>query len=389
MRKKILFVLHSASLGGSAASMLNLLSIYKEKGTEVDLFLMDHYGCWTEAASKYANLLPRDRMLESAITGRNNIHSPIQYFYRIAHICFYRLFGVQRAIRTLYKKSAKKLSGKYDCVVAYQESATSDYVRYIDAPHRVSWLHTDYDNFCKISPYYSSKDMYDHFDDIVCVTQASVDSIKRVLGYSSDRVHLIRNTLPQTRIKELSNNEIDEAEQKKKEFLFVSVGRLSPEKDFEIIPRVARKLVQKGSSQFDWYIIGEGATKEKIRQEIEACGVADNVHLLGAKMNPYPYIKSASCLVITSLYEAQPMVANEALILDVPVISTEFSSVREVIHDQENGMIVEHNEDNIADALARFMTDPDCRHSLCQGARDFIYSNALEIAAVDDLLLNK
>ena len=80
------------------------------------------------------------------------------------------------------------------------------------------------------------------------------------------------------------------------------------------------------------------------------------------------------------------MVANEALILDKPVISTEFASVREVVKDGENGMIVPQLPDAIAQALERFMTDDVLRTALKIGACDFQYSNEEEIAAVEKLL---
>ena len=119
-KKKVLFVLHNASLGGSAASMINLLSIYKESGIEHDLFLMDHYGCWTETAAKYARLLPRDKALESAITPRANIRSLMQYLFRVIYILHYKIMGVESAQKSLYRRSARKLRGKYDYNQGYK-----------------------------------------------------------------------------------------------------------------------------------------------------------------------------------------------------------------------------------------------------------------------------
>ena len=385
IKKRILFVLRVASFGGSAISMINLLSIYKEMGTEFDLFLMDHNGILTEEAAKYANLLPQNMKLVSSITDRKNLRSPLQFLYRIEFIIANKLFGRKKALSKLYKKCAKKLSGKYDHVIAYQESSTTEFARYIVAPKKTTWLHMDFDVYSKETQQYSIHEIYDKFDHIVCVTDASVKSVKQRMRRDESTVHLIRNTLPTSLIKERSKAPIKTSELKSKDFLFVSVGRLSPEKAYDRIPRVARMLLDKGFS-FDWYIIGEGASHQTIGEEIEIQKVAECVHLLGARMNPYPYISMADCLVITSKYEAQPMVANESLILDTPVISTEFSSVREVICENVNGVIVLQSSNDLASALNRFMTDELHRESLKRGASDFVYSNEREIISINSLL---
>ena len=191
--------------------------------------------------------------------------------------------------------------------------------------------------------------------------------------------------LPTSWIKTRALEAVSENVFKKKTFLFVSIGRLSPEKAYERIPAVARILADSGFD-FEWYILGEGASRSIIEEEIDKNNVSCYVKLLGACLNPYPFINMADCLVITSKYEAQPMVANEALILDTPVVSTEFSSVREVISDNTNGIIVAQSPAAIASALHKFMNDEQFRETLKRGAKGFIYSNDREINEINNLL---
>ena len=350
-KNKVLFVLKQVAIGGSASSMINLFSIYKEKGVEFDLFLMDHSGVWTSEASQYANLLPKDFRLASSITDKKNLKTFRQYFYRICYVISHKLFGVNHAKKKLYSRAAKKLNHKYESVVAYQESETTEFASYIKAKNKVAWIHTDFEKFRISYPSFSSKVMYQTFDKIACVTESSVKSVIDHLGRTDKDVFLIRNMLPVSRICMRALEVSPEMAKKRKKFVFVSVGRLSPEKAFERIPQIAKIMLDEGID-FDWQIIGDGITAQHIKDEIVRVGVSDCVHMLGTKMNPYPYIKEADCLVITSRYEAQPMVANEALILGTPVISTEFASVNEVI-TEKTGIVVSQTIESIAEAIDR------------------------------------
>lgn len=384
--KKVLFVLRRAGMGGSCASMINLLSLYKEQGITFDVFLMDHTGEWTGEVAKYANLLPEDTALAAAIKPKSGLRGIGQYAHRAAFVLSHKLYGRNTAIQKVFRAAAKKLSYRYDHVIAYQESESTEFASYIAAPHKIAWVHTDFRWYWGFTQTPERlPNIYKQFRDIVCVTQKSKEAVIDMLHWPSEYVHVIKNTLPASMLCKKSSEVIEDVADINASWLFVSVGRLSPEKNFQCIPSVAKMLKEKGLS-FMWYIIGDGVTKTQIESNIHTCNVDDCVRLLGAKMNPYPYIKKADCLVITSESEAQPMVANEALILDKPVISTEFTSVYEVIKDGENGMIVQQTPEAIADALEKFATDGEYREKLQNGAKEFFYSNEQELSALALLL---
>ena len=384
--KKVLFVLKRAGMGGSCASMINLLSLYKEKGITFDVFLMEHTGEWTQTVAQYGNLLPEDVALASALKEKKYLRGAVQYFHRIRFALYYKLRGRNAGIARAYKAAAKKLSNKYDHIIAYQESQSTEFVSYISAAHKIAWVHTDFRWFWDFykNPEHLSR-MYESYDAIACVTEASAQGVVEKLQWDPKNVHVVKNTLPEAIICRKACDPAEKVDKSEKQFLFVSVGRLNPEKAFHRIPMVAENLKTAGY-RFAWYVIGDGVTYQQIQDEINARNVGDCVFLLGAKMNPYPYIQAADCLVITSVSEAQPMVANEALILDKPVISTEFASVREVIADGENGMIVAQNPEAMAQALERFMGDAQLRQRLQEGAKAFRYNNDAVLAAVDELL---
>ena len=80
----------------------------------------------------------------------------------------------------------------------------------------------------------------------------------------------------------------------------------------------------------------------------------DCVVYLGGKSNPYPYFKMADLLVCVSESEACPMIFNEAKLLNLPIVSTDFPSAFEFIDRDKDGRItqIEAMADTIADIIS-------------------------------------
>ena len=61
---------------------------------------------------------------------------------------------------------------------------------------------------------------------------------------------------------------------------------------------------------------------------------SNNIKMLGSKINPYPYIKEANYIILTSDYEGFPVIYNEAIVLNKKIITTvsvsdEFISIKD------------------------------------------------------------
>lgn len=372
--KKILFVLQAVRSGGSATSMLNLLELLKGKGYKADLFLFEHEGCFFERAERVANVLPEEKIISSIMCSKEQLKGKGlgSLFIRMAFVFCHIIFGNEKTYEWFYRASAKKLSGKYDTVIAYQESLSTEYVQYVDCKKRIAWVHNDYQRFAIGKTVEQEQEIYDNFSDIVCVSQASKDSMLENLNLSAEHVHLIYNTISKNFIISQSMKSVETL--KRKQYTFISMGRFVPQKGFDRAVDVAFRLKNEGVA-FIWYIIGAGTDFEIIKKDIEEKQLENYLILLGLKPNPFPYIKQADCFVMTSRYEAQPMVLNEALTLGIPVISTRFSSVTEVVDDGVNGFINENDCEGIYSGIMRFVTDNIARKRIEVGAKSFCYEN--------------
>ena len=68
--------------------------------------------------------------------------------------------------------------------------------------------------------------------------------------------------------------------------------------------------------------MGSGKLKKNIQDFIKINELRHNVKIIDYKQNPYPYIKQADFLILTSLHEGLPNILLEALILNRFVISS-------------------------------------------------------------------
>ncbi|MDB5813206.1 MAG: glycosyl transferase [Rhodocyclales bacterium] len=70
-------------------------------------------------------------------------------------------------------------------------------------------------------------------------------------------------------------------------------------------------------------LLGKGRDEAKIRDIAKRCGVEDRVILAGFQANPYPWIRHARLLVLSSDYEGFGNVLVEAMVVGTPVLSTD------------------------------------------------------------------
>ncbi len=132
-------------------------------------------------------------------------------------------------------------------------------------------------------------------------------------------------------------------------FTFVSVGRLSPEKNHaRLIDAFAPVHAEHPETQL--VIIGDGPLRDALQHQIAERGLSESVLLAGMASNPWSIMARCDCFVLSSDYEGQPMVILEARTLGLPVLTTAFESVSSAV-TPEDGLIVSRSVPALADGL--------------------------------------
>lgn len=107
---------------------------------------------------------------------------------------------------------------------------------------------------------------------------------------------------------------------------FVTVGRLSPEKNHA---RLLDAFAEVGAQHPDarLVIVGDGPLRETLAAQRAALGLDGSVIFTGALRNPFAVLAAADCFVLSSDYEGQPMVLLEAAVAGLPIVTVRFGSV--------------------------------------------------------------
>ena len=122
-------------------------------------------------------------------------------------------------------------------------------------------------------------------------------------------------------------------------------------------------MKQKGID-FRWYWLGDGSQRPQLKRMIAEAGIADVFILLGAKTNPYPYIKDADIYVQPSRIEGKSVALDEVKALARPIVVTCFESVYDQFTDNKNALISEMNAQSVANNIMKLIEDRPLAESL-------------------------
>lgn len=123
---------------------------------------------------------------------------------------------------------------------------------------------------------------------------------------------------------------------KKKQILFV--GRLTYQKRLDRLFLMWRSI-QKQLPDWSLFILGEGDYAKEYKSLSQKLNLK-NVAFVG-NVSPFEYYKESSIICMTSSYEGLPMVLIEAQSYGcVPVAYNSFGSLKDIIQNQYNGLII-------------------------------------------------
>lgn len=379
-KKKILFVIPEYSHGGTNKCLENLL-LYMDYG-KFNIYI---YSLYEDGGKYYKEVFKPYTIKKSKL-------------YNYAHDNYYtrKICGLWHKINKgagfswLYKKEAKWLQDKFnfDVVIAYQEGSATEFASYFENVKKIAWIHCIYSKMTSAGTT-ADINMYQKFNNIICVSKTSVKDFISKIPECKDKALFIYNPMNTGKIKSLSNDIINETSYNKEKSIFsiISVGRFASVKQFDRIPNIAFELQKLTNIPFKWYVIASGEeSKNETIKKINRFNLHDIVILLGSKDNPYKYIAKSNVLVCTSSSESYPTVINEAKILHIPVISTNYPSANEIIND-DFGVIC--SIDEMPNLLAKIINNEDGIYTkMKESISNYEYSNDDIIKEIEKILDN-
>lgn len=189
---------------------------------------------------------------------------------------------------------------------------------------------------------------------VIAVSQGVKENLEQVVGLEAQRIIPIYNPYEREPFVAMAN---EPANLPTGEFL-LCVAALEPRKRHD---RLLRAYAKSGITT-PLLIMGKGKPEHEatIREEIKTLGLSDRVTLTGYYHNPYPFIRQAKAVILTSDAEGLPRVLIEALLLHTPVISVDCPSGPREILTQEltDYLIAPDDAPGLAAAIERMDRAP-------------------------------
>jgi glycosyltransferase involved in cell wall biosynthesis len=153
----------------------------------------------------------------------------------------------------------------------------------------------------------------------------------------------------------------------------LSVGRLVPQKGFDLLLQAFARISEK-YPYWVLTILGDGPLRGDLEAQRDRLGLADRVKLPGAASNLTPYLQKADVFVMASRYEGFPMVLCQAMACGLPVIYTDCpSGPREIIRNGVDGLLVPNEDvEGLAAAMEGLISDEKERDRLAMHAKEII-----------------
>jgi glycosyltransferase involved in cell wall biosynthesis len=160
--------------------------------------------------------------------------------------------------------------------------------------------------------------------------------------------------------------------------LLLAAGRLVPEKDFPTLLRAFARLREQRPARL--ILLGEGTERASLEALARRLGVRASVHMPGFVRNPFPYMRAASVLVLSSRWEGFGNVLVEAMACGTPVVSTDCTGgASEILQGGRLGPLVPVGDDEaLAQAIAATLDDPVPAGLLRERASNFSLERAVE-----------
>ena len=245
----------------------------------------------------------------------------------------------------------------FDIVVAAKEKYVMRDALRVRGRQRFAWVQMDYSTraemhtSCFSTPQEELECMR-RYDKVVCVSEITRNGILQKVGDPGNLVVKYdpvdcRHILWLSGVSCPVKRPLDRP-------LVVSVGRLIPEKQFDMLLRSCASIHKE--ILFDLWIIGDGKERAALEAYI-AREKLDFVRLLGMQENPYNYLVQADLFVSSSRSESYGLAIQEALILGVPVVAVRCPEIEEAL-DSRFGVIADNSEDALSKTIRSLLQNP-------------------------------
>ena len=366
MKKRILFVVDSLACGGAEKSLVSLLSLLDYSRIEVDLLIGKRGGVFERYLPQSVRILALP-----SLTGWAGCRARLCALWLSVQIRIDRLRGKKRHGAESHWQAMHPaidpLKAHYDVAVAYHQGFPTYYVATkVDAHKKYAWVNADLQQAGYDEAF--NRLFYACFDGVCTVSEKLCELLEHTAYVDPAKLCTVYDIIHVELIRQMAGEYGFGGDLPADTFRIVTVGRMTPPKNYTLAVETARRLKAHGL-KFRWWFVGDGSERAAIEGLIERYALQDDIVLVGMHPNPYPYMSGCDLYVQTSSFEGFCLTLREARLLHKPVVSTDFSVVYDQIRDGENGLIARMTPESLAEKILLLANDPALRARLIAATR--------------------
>lgn len=203
-----------------------------------------------------------------------------------------------------------------------------------------------------------------HYHLVIAVSSDLIDACREA-GVPAARLLLIENGVDTDAFKP----SVERNAHLRSRRVIGCVGRLSPEKGFDVAIAALARVVREGHD-VELRIAGEGSEADRLKAIAASENIADRVRLIGYCGDIRGFLNDIDIFCLSSLREGLPNVVLEAMAMRRPIVATTAGGMGAFGRDGIDMLLVTPGSaEALANALTRALTDPTFADALASAAR--------------------
>ena len=345
----------SLGMGGMERVCINYANLFSSADYHVDLFNLTS---GDEMILK--NLSPSVRYVENISQNTPNLlrAGVKNILKRNFRICSTGDWLKKADPKTLYRRLITTDPDRYDIEIAFYGGHMMKVISgsLQQKSIKIGWIHSPAieTHFPLFRNKTEAIETYRKMDLLLCVSEIVRRRVLELFGEDIS-AKVLFNPNNTSLIRSLAEEPIDDLQKRK--FTFINASRIDLfQKGLDRLVKVSKRLIEEGFD-FDVWVLGNGKDDTEFQNLIRQNQLENVILAVGARSNPYKYLKNADCYLCSSRYEGFSMVVSEAVSLGLPVLSTDISGAREMLGDSEYGLVVSNDEKGIYEGMKALLQD--------------------------------
>ena len=368
---KIAIIFDRMVWGGIERVGINYIKLFLRSGHQVDAYILDPE---TESIKEELEQLVPVRVIRFSKRRCPESKWPVLLDHKVG--IYHRFkFGVLYGGLTVLNRVTKpvyRVKKKYNLAIAFSghiNDLTFLAEKYINSDKKIAWLHGNQASYYFLSPGFFR--LYSKIRNLICLSEIGdadcvafnrKHQIKKKKIYNPIEVHL--EAADEKKIKRLKDEFGD---------FCLMIGRLASDKDQETVIKAIGSLKDHYGIKKNLLLVGDGPERNRLEDLVRDMDLTEQVFFEGIRKDVQNYYMAADIYVHAAPNEGLPTVFLEAMMYDLPIVSTDaYPGAREILGNNECGLIADYNPEQLAERIIEVCKDTGLREKLIEKGKERI-----------------